>query len=157
MYRRLLGYLRPHARWMAGTVIASFVAAALDGLSLALLSPFLTLLTGDAGTPISRTDGAFPNLSEAKQAFNDLSARLVDPAQPIASLNRIILIILATVVAKNLFVWVSGQFGARLQEFVTRDLRNAVYAHLERLPLGFFTRTPTGHLITRVLNDSAQT
>ena len=142
---------------MAGTVVASFVAAALDGLSLALLSPFLTLLTGDSATPLPRADGSLAQLSEAKQAFNDLTSRLVDPAQPIASLNRIILIILATVVAKNLFVWVSGQFGARLQEFVTRDLRNAVYAHLERLPLGFFTRTPTGHLITRVLTDSAQT
>ena len=28
MYRRLLRYLRPHAWWMAGTVVASFVAAA---------------------------------------------------------------------------------------------------------------------------------
>ena len=142
---------------MAGTVVASFVAAGLDGLSLALLSPFLTLLTGDGAEPPRRADGSLAQLSEAKEAFNDLTARLVDPAQPIDSLNRIILIILATVVAKNLFVWVSGQFGARLQEFVTRDLRNAVYSHLERLPLGFFTRTPTGQMIARVLTDTAQT
>jgi subfamily B ATP-binding cassette protein MsbA len=157
MYRRLLQYLRPHAWWMAGTVVASFVAAALDGLSLALLSPFLTLLTGDAAAPARRADGSLAQLSEAKQAFNELTNRLVDPSQPIASLNRIILIILATVIAKNLFVWISGQFGARLQEFVTRDLRNHVYAHLERLPLGFFTRTPTGQMIARVLTDTAQT
>jgi len=142
---------------MAGTVVASFVAAALDGLSIALLSPFLTLLTGDSAAPVRRADGSLAQLSEAKQLFNDLTSRLVDPGQPIASLNRIILIILATVVAKNLFAWISGQFGARLQEFVTRDLRNAVYAHLERLPLGFFTRTPTGQMIARVLTDTAQT
>jgi len=142
---------------MAGTVVASFVAAALDGLSIALLSPFLTLLTGDSAVPVRRADGSLAQLSEAKQLFNDLTSRLVDPGQPIASLNRIILIILATVVAKNLFAWISGQFGARLQEFVTRDLRNAVYAHLERLPLGFFTRTPTGQMIARVLTDTAQT
>ena len=142
---------------MAGTVVASFVAAALDGLSLALLSPFLTLLTGDSAAPVRRADGSLAQLSDAKQVFNDLTGRLVDPGQPIASLNRIILIILATVVAKNLFAWISGQFGARLQEFVTRDLRNAVYAHLERLPLGFFTRTPTGQMIARVLTDTAQT
>ncbi len=157
MYRRLLQYLRPHGAWMAGTVVASFVAAGLDGLSLALLSPFLTLLTGDATAPARRADGSLAQLSEAKQVFNDLTRQLVDPGQPIASLNRIILIILATVLAKNLFVWISGQFGARLQEFVTRDLRNAVYAHLERLPLGFFTRTPTGQMIARVLTDTAQT
>ena len=142
---------------MAGTVVASFVAAALDGLSIALLSPFLTLLTGDSAAPVRRADGSLAQLSEAKQLFNDLTSRLVDPGQPMASLNRIILIILATVVAKNLFAWISGQFGARLQEFVTRDLRNAVYAHLERLPLGFFTRTPTGQMIARVLTDTAQT
>jgi subfamily B ATP-binding cassette protein MsbA len=58
---------------------------------------------------------------------------------------------------KNLLIWVSSQLGASLQEYVTRDLRNAVYAHLQRLPLPFFTRTKTGQLLARVLNDTQQT
>ena len=60
-------------------------------------------------------------------------------------------------IAKNLLIWVSSQLGAGLQEYVTRDLRNSMYAHLQRLPLPFFTRTKTGQLLARVLNDTQQT
>jgi subfamily B ATP-binding cassette protein MsbA len=157
MYRRLSRFVRPHRWWMVGTIFASFVAAALDGLSLALLSPFLRLLSQTPMTPASGAVGSLAPLAPLKRQFDELTARLVNPAEPMESLTRIILLILATVIAKNLFVWISGQFGARLQEFVTRDLRNAVYAHLERLPLGFFTRTPTGQMMARVLTDTAQT
>jgi subfamily B ATP-binding cassette protein MsbA len=58
---------------------------------------------------------------------------------------------------KNVLVWLSGQLGASLQEYVTRDLRNAVYAHVQRLPLAYFTRTKVGQILARILTDSAQT
>jgi subfamily B ATP-binding cassette protein MsbA len=81
----------------------------------------------------------------------------LDGSNPRAALVNIIIIILAAVTLKNVFVWVSGQLGAQLQEYVTRDLRNALYAHLQRLPLGFFVRTKTGDILARVLNDTQQT
>src|SRR5205085_7356344 len=46
--------------------------------------------------------------------------------------------------------------GAQLQEYVTRDIRNAVYSHLQRLPLGFFARTKVGQIISRVVTDTSQ-
>jgi len=36
---------------------------------------------------------------------------------------------------------------------VIRDMRNRVYAHLNNMPLSFFHKTPTGELISRVIND----
>src|SRR5207253_10557019 len=33
------------------------------------------------------------------------------------------------------------------------DLRPALYDHVQRMPLAFFTRTPTGALISRMNND----
>lgn len=38
---------------------------------------------------------------------------------------------------------------------VLHDLRNNLFAHLQRLPIGFFDKTPTGRLVTRVTNDVA--
>src|SRR5690606_10568362 len=78
-------------------------------------------------------------------------------ADKMGSLLNVILVILAAVSVKNLLVWFSGQLGAQLQEYVTRDLRNAVYNHLSRLPLGYFTRMKTGQLLARVLTDTQQT
>src|SRR5690606_3403988 len=57
----------------------------------------------------------------------------------------------------NVFLWAGGQLGASLQEYLTRDLRAAVFSHMQRLPLGWFSRTKTGQIIARILTDTEQT
>jgi subfamily B ATP-binding cassette protein MsbA len=69
----------------------------------------------------------------------------------------VIFVILALVLLKNVFVWLGGQLGAGLQEYVTRDLRDAVFKHLQRLPIGYFQRTKTGQIMSTVLADTEQT
>lgn len=41
----------------------------------------------------------------------------------------------------------------RVGQYVMRDLRDAVYAHLQGMPLRFFTGTRTGEIQSRVTND----
>jgi subfamily B ATP-binding cassette protein MsbA len=147
--RRLLGFLRPHVWWMVGTIVANVGAALLDAFSFALLIPFLNTLFDQP--PLGVDAGPLNDFLQATIGF------LLDPADRMASLRNVILIILATVTAKNILVWLAGQMAARLQEYVTRDLRNAVYGHLGRLPLGWFMRTKGGQIIARVISDTAQT
>ena len=45
--------------------------------------------------------------------------------------------------------WFTSLLGQR----VMRDLRGAVFTHLQRLPISFFDRTPVGRLVTRVTSD----
>ena len=45
--------------------------------------------------------------------------------------------------------WLSNLVGQR----VMHDLRAAVYRHLQRLSLAFFTRTRTGEVQSRIAND----
>ncbi|MDQ6926198.1 MAG: ABC transporter ATP-binding protein, partial [Candidatus Eremiobacteraeota bacterium] len=40
-----------------------------------------------------------------------------------------------------------------LGQNVMRDLRGALFAHLQRLPIAYFDRTPVGRLVTRVTGD----
>jgi ATP-binding cassette subfamily B protein len=44
-------------------------------------------------------------------------------------------------------------FSARVGEGLIFDMRSKVFAHIQRMPLAFFTRTQTGALITRLNND----
>jgi ATP-binding cassette subfamily B protein len=44
-------------------------------------------------------------------------------------------------------------YSARIGEGLIYDLRAKVYAHVQRMPIAFFTRTQTGALITRLNND----
>jgi subfamily B ATP-binding cassette protein MsbA len=149
LYRRLFRFLRPHAWRMAGNIVANFIGAALDGYSFALLIPFLDELFKQPPIPLGK--GWVNSFLHATIGW------LLDPAQPMQSLRNVILVILATVALKNLFIWIAGTLGAELQEYVTRDLRDAVYRHLQRLPIGYFTTTKTGQILSRVLADTEQT
>ncbi len=135
---------------MSAAVACNTIASVLDALAFTLLIPFLNalfkqdqLIPGDIGfiTEIQRWIlGAF-----------------LDPARPMDSLQAVIFVMLGLVLAKNVFVWLGGQVGAGLQEFITRDLRDAVFKHLQRLPIGYFQRTKTGQVMSTVLADTEQT
>ena len=134
---------------MVGTVLASVTAAALDGFAFALLIPFLNALFGSEPIPVQ---GGW-----VTDFLRRTIGGLLDPANPMVSLRNVIVMLMATIALKNFFVWFAGQLGVQLQEYVTRDLRDAVYRHLQRLPIGWFTRNKTGQILSRVLSDTAQT
>ena len=46
-----------------------------------------------------------------------------------------------------------SRLALRLGEAVVHDLRNDIYAHLLRLPMSFFARTPLGRLVARITSD----
>ncbi len=48
---------------------------------------------------------------------------------------------------------VNRYFSASIGEGLIYDLRSQVYAHVQRMPIAFFTRTQTGALISRLNND----
>jgi subfamily B ATP-binding cassette protein MsbA len=150
MYRRLLGFLRPHSWRMVGTMVCNVVAAALDVFSLTLLVPFLNALFG--------APSIIPTSASWISSLQDrMLGAFLNPADKLGSVETMMVAILIIVALKNLFVWLGGQFGAALQENVTRDLRDGVFHHLQRLPLGYFQRTKTGQIISRVLADTEQT
>jgi subfamily B ATP-binding cassette protein MsbA len=148
MYRRLLRFLRPHAWRLAGTVACNVGAAAMDVFAFTLLIPFLNALFGQE---------ALTGQTNLDRFLDLLIGRLMEPGDAMGSLVNVIFVILGAVVAKSAFSYASGNLGATLQEYVTRDLRNTVYAHLQRLPLGWYGRTKTGQILARVLNDTQQT
>jgi subfamily B ATP-binding cassette protein MsbA len=147
-YRRLLAFLRPHRGRLAGNIAANIVAAALDVLAFALLAPFLDLLFKHGAMP--QGDGVL------SRVLNWLLGSLLDPSEPMASLRGVIYVMFALVLLKNLFVWIGGQLGVSLQERITRDIRDAVFRHMQRLPLPWFSRTKTGQIMARILGDAEQ-
>jgi ATP-binding cassette, subfamily B, bacterial MsbA len=136
---------------MVGTVASNVIAAALDVFSFTLLPLFLNALFG-AQKLIPAASPAWIN-----SAHERLVGAFLDPADRLGSVETMMIAIIAIVALKNVFVWLAGQFGASLQENVTRDLRDGVFRHIQRLPLGWFQRTKTGQIISRVLSDTEQT
>jgi ATP-binding cassette, subfamily B, bacterial MsbA len=146
LWGRLWAFVRPHRGKLAGVVALNAVAAVADVFSFTLLIPFLNALFGKAD--VLPTTGVIRDVLQAT-----IGALLV-PGQEMASLRNVILVILVAVTIKNTLVWLSGQVGVQLQEYVVRDLRDRLYAHLLRLPLPWFTRNKVGQIISRILNDT---
>ncbi len=149
LYRRLLVFLRPHSSRMAGNVLANVIGAILDAVAFSLLIPFLNTLFGNPN-PIPAGKGFLTDL------LNALVGRLIIPGQQMKSLEGVIVVIIVLVTLKNVFLWLGGQFGATLQERITRDLRDAVFRHMQRLPLHWFSRNKTGQVMARILTDTEQ-
>jgi len=149
VYGRLFPYVRPHMWRMTGAIAGNMGAAVLDALSIAFLIPFLNTLFDQP--PLSVGGSGLSNFLRSTVGL------LLDPADKMGSLRNVILIVIGLILAKNVLIWASAQLGASLQEYVTRDIRNDVYRHIVRLPLGFFQRTKTGQILSRVITDTAET
>lgn len=139
--------MRPYRGALALTLVAGVVSSALDGLMVALLIPFLRLLFGETaltGAPIA-----------AEQLINSIVGPALGSERGTA-LRNIVLIILGTVALKNVAVYAFGALSAHIQEGVARDLRNALYTHVQQLGLGFYQRMKGGQLVSRVVSDTDQ-
>ena len=147
LWRRLWRFVAPHKGKLVAVVVLNATAAVADVFSFTLLVPFFNALFG--------LEQLLPAKGAIGELLNTSIGFLLDPAQKMRSLQRVMLLVIAAVTLKNTLVWLSGQVGVKLQEFVVRDLRDALYTHLLRLPLPWFTRHKVGQVISRVLNDTA--
>jgi subfamily B ATP-binding cassette protein MsbA len=129
-----------------GVVSLNLLAAVFDVFSFTLLIPFLNALF--------EQPQLIPSNKAVSAILNTTIGFLLDPANPRESLRNVIFLVLLAVTLKNVLVWLSGQIGAQLQEFVVRDLRDAMYAHLLRLPMSWFTANKVGQVISRMLTDT---
>ncbi|HXR13521.1 MAG TPA: ABC transporter ATP-binding protein [Solirubrobacteraceae bacterium] len=85
-----------------------------------------------------------------------LAAQAIDHGILPHDYARLVLIVVAFVVAA-LLVWVMTAAQTYLVEWVGQralaDLRIAIFAHLQTLPVSFYERRPAGVLISRMTND----
>jgi subfamily B ATP-binding cassette protein MsbA len=146
---RLLALARPYRGLLAGALVCSFVASALDGITIVLLVPLLKHLFGTTG-PL-RT-GATPLEHWLTDAFSPLLAG----ATPGQAVGRMAVVLGVGLLLKNLAEYASSQFNTRMQEGLVASLRRKLYDHLLQLDLGFFHRTRTGLLVTALINETDQ-
>ncbi|NEC93113.1 ABC transporter transmembrane domain-containing protein, partial [Streptomyces sp. SID12501] len=68
-------------------------------------------------------------------------------------LSLLALGLILTAVVTSVFGVLQTYISTTVGQRVMHDLRTAVYAQLQRMPLAFFTRTRTGEVQSRIAND----
>jgi subfamily B ATP-binding cassette protein MsbA len=159
LYFRILSYLRPHLGAFVISVLATVAYAGLDAFAYVLLIPFVSALFDENGAGATAVagpgDAAEPGLMD--RILDVTVYRLVDPqGDPLTEIQGIILLLLLVFAAKNVFDFGRAYLVARVEQGVTRDLRNEVYDHLLELDLAFFGRTRVGQIVSRLTHDVEQ-
>ncbi len=95
---------------------------------------------------VSAFQGAIAFL--VKPALDDIFIKK-DPSR----LSVIPLLVLGAYLLKGLFEFAQRYLMSDAGQRVIRDIRDHLYRHMQSLSLSFYTRHPTGTLISRVLND----
>ena len=145
---RVAGYLGPYHAMLLAATTATFGFAIFDGLSVIALIPLLNALFHGGMIHLSST-GRIAWLLDATVG------RMV-PAQasPQTVLVRINLFVLIIFLIKNVFDFFQQYLVVRLQQSVTKDLRNQTYRHLLELDMRFFGVTRAGQIIQRLTSDT---
>jgi len=81
---------------------------------------------------------------------------LIDDAIPsldLSKLNLYVGLMIVVPIASGLIGVGQSYLNNVIGQSVMRDLRTALYAHLQRMPLRFFTETKTGEIQSRLAND----
>jgi subfamily B ATP-binding cassette protein MsbA len=149
-FRRLIRYLGPYRSFFAAGLAGLALASLLDGFSMVLLIPFLRALFGQA-IVLPGAD------SLVERVLDATVGRLLGGGSAAESLRGIVLIVIAALLLKNALFYTAEVLVVKVREGIVRDMRNQLYGHLQRLPLGFFDRSKAGQLVARVFSDTAQT
>jgi len=72
---------------------------------------------------------------------------------PLSTVIRLALLIAGAAVLEAGLGLLARWLSARIGEGLILDLRTAVFDHVQRMPIAFFTRTRTGALVSRLNND----
>ncbi len=147
---RLLRLIIPYRGLLVLGLVTTLLASLLDGFTLVLLVPLLKHLFGTAG-----------QLRAGSTQLEALVDRLVEPLvaglTPGQAAGRLVVLLVAGLILKNVFSYASTQVSVRAQEGLVRDLRTRLFNHLLSLDLGFFQRTRGGQLISGIITEVDQT
>jgi ATP-binding cassette subfamily B multidrug efflux pump len=148
LMRRLLAYVRPYRLMTAGAVALILASSALQ-----LVGPLATAVALDLFVRPPQARAAHLS-SVSLMVRHALVAHGVDPAHVQASgLTVVAVVYIAALLLTFLTIYAEGYVMMLMGQYIMYDLRNQIFAHLQRLPLAFFDRNPIGRLVTRVTTD----
>ncbi len=142
---------RPLLRWLLRWAlphrgrIATAIVLVLAGSALQVVGPLITAAAIDLYLK--------PEPGTGSQRVLHVMQALHLPSAGGAGLASLTVAFLASLVASAGLLIMQAQTMMMTGQLVMRDLRDALFVHLQRLEVAWFSRTPTGRIITRLTSD----
>ncbi|MBK8442689.1 MAG: ABC transporter ATP-binding protein [Sphingobacteriales bacterium] len=154
--KRIFAYLRPYQSLVFLGIICNVLTAVFSLLSVLMTQPFLNILFNTA-TPAAAAPAAVSlDKNSLSQLFNNYFGNFIAQSSKTEALGLICIAIIIAFFLKNLTRYLALYFLAPVRNGVVRDIRRHIYEKIMRLPLGYFTDTRKGDLLTRITSDAQE-
>ncbi len=153
--RVVLKYVYRYPRLIFAYFSLNILSNLFSVLSLGLLSPFLLLIFKKENTlsNVSENPGFFARINPMN-AFKVWMYDIIQtPNGEIKALGIICLLVLVSIILKNVFLYLSVYFLTPIRNIVINDMRTNMFSKILTLPVGYFNEQRKGDIISRLTND----
>jgi len=154
LLRRLWRYVRPYWRQVSVTIVFLFPLLFFE------LAPAWIIKTGIDRQIVPQVTGEAPPAPAPAQGvpvvpdgWLDSAAAWLDPPGGLDPLLWLAGLYFAVMALSAVTLFVDAYVMSWTGQSAVRDLRREIFAHIQKLHLGFFDAIPVGRLVTRATND----
>ncbi len=160
-YLRLLAYLLPLWKKVILLIVLTSIFALLSGVSITLIPPFLHILFNEKPKvenleTLNEQDHSRLIPDSIERQINVAKYRamkIIYKGESTERLARFCIIFFSLMFIKCVFEYFSEYLNIFLGQSILKTVRDELYSKIQQLPMTFFDRNKTGHLISRMTND----
>ena len=150
--RTILSYIRRYPRLVALYFTLNVLSAVFSLISLAMLTPFLMLIfEGPGGSKIFSSRFQVGGVTDA--FFSHLTALVATDAGKVQALALICVIVVASILLKNLFLYMALYVLSPIRNRIVNDMRTDMFGKILNLPVGYFSEQRKGDIMSKLTND----
>ena len=143
---RVFKYIRIPKDRLALYLLYTILSTLFSLISINALAPFMNI--------IFKADSGLTNVpTKSLGRFSDFFQLLIKDHGPLYALGIICLLMIASILLKNVFVYLSLYVSTPLRSKILADFRLRLYTKILHLPVSFFTEQKKGDLMSRMVGD----
>lgn len=147
-YSRIFSYLKNYKGKIALYFLCILLSIVFGIVSFGMLAPFFDLIFKGDSSSLSKTID-----NPVMESLRSMMVRQVGTMDAVGALALICIIIVFSILLKNLFLYFSFYILNPLKNRIVNTLRSDLYNKILQLPVGFFTEQRKGDIISRSTND----
>ena len=145
-FLRIFKYIHIPKDRLALYLFYTIISTLFNLLSINALAPFLNI--------IFKADSNLPAMqSKSLGRFSNFFQLFVQHHSPQFALGIICLVMVLSILLKNVFVYLSIYVSTPLRSKILADFRLRLYTKILQLPVGFFTEAKKGDIMSRMIGD----
>ena len=154
-FKKILPFALPYKRFAYLNIFFNVLYALFSTLSFIALIPVLKVIFNDKKEIFQKPDyDTAASLKDYLENYlNYFLTDSIDKKGSFTVLMYMIVVIIVIFLLKNLFNYWAMYFSTFVRNGILMDMRNALYKKITSLPLGYYSKTTKGDVISRTIAD----